>query len=165
MQNVRRFSSLLLLALIAAKAIYSSAHAQDARMCTEMWCDEGFVLELSAPHWQEGQYSIDMDVDGTVVSCTAQLPLPPCAQPAYNCSENALGVMVMTEGCALPASAQRLGGIRMQSVPKHFSAQVTLPDGSLRETAAAVEAQCGFPNGEQCDARACCSAKAALSLQ
>lgn len=171
MQNLRRAFSLMLLVLFAVKAVYSSAHAQVAepeaagRMCTEMWCDEGFELKLNATQWQTGSYRIDMDVDGAVISCTAQLPLPPCGQPAYSCNENSLEVMVTTEGCALPASAHRLGGIRMKTVPKHFDAKVILPDGSLRETSGAVDAQCGFPNGEQCDPRACCSAKAALSLQ
>lgn len=171
MRNIRRGFSLLLLALFALKAFYSAAHAQVAepeaagRMCTEMWCDEGFELRFDTAQWQKGSYRIDMDVDGAVISCTAQLPLPPCGEPAYSCNENNLDVMVTTEGCALPASAHRLGGVRMKTVPKHFDAKVIMPDGSLREASGAVDAQCGYPNGQECDHNMCCSAKAALSLQ
>ena len=155
----------MFLVLIAVKAFYSAANAQPQMACTEMWCDEGFTLSFNGQQPQTGQYQIAMKIDGAEVNCTAQLPLPVCGQNPFNCTGNDLDVVVMTEGCALPASTQRLGGVRMKVVPKEFSATVTLPDGSVRTTAGAVESHCGFPNGEQCDPRACCSGKMALSLQ
>ena len=163
---LRRYLSIMFLVLVAVKAFYSAANAQPQMACTEMWCDEGFTLSLSAPQWQTGQYQIAMDIDGASVSCTAQLPLPSCGQTPFTCTDNNLDVVVITEGCALPPAAHALGGVRMKTVPKAFSAIVTLPDGTVRQTGGAgVESHCGFPNGERCDPRACCSAKMALSLQ
>lgn len=162
---LRRYLSVMFLVLLAVKAFYSAANAGSDMMCTQMWCDEGFTLNLTAPQWQAGQYQIAMDVDGTAVTCTAQLPLPPCGQEAFTCTANDLDFAVITQGCAMPPATHALGGVRMQKVPKNFSAIVTLPDGSVRTTAGAVESHCGFPNGEHCDPRACCTGKMALSLQ
>ncbi len=161
---LRRYLSVMFLVLVAVKAFYSAANAQP-QACTQMWCDEGFTLNLSAPQWQTGQYQIAMDIDGAAVTCTAQLPLPACGQDAFTCSDNDLDIMVITQGCAMPPETHALGGVRMKSVPQNFTAVVTLPDGSVHRAGGAVEKRCVYPNGEQCDPRACCSANMALSLQ
>lgn len=156
--------ALLLISGCTMAQAQQTHETQPARMCTEMWCDEGFSLNLTASQWPAGAYKIDILADGIAVSCVAQLPLPACGQPAYQCSDNALDVLVMTQGCALPVTAHALGGVKMKAVPKQFSIKATLPDGTVREMSSAVESQCSFPNGEHCDAKACCSAQMTLSL-
>ncbi len=166
MKNPRRYASIVIAMVMVAKIIYSAAHAQDgAMMCTQMWCSEGMTLEFTASQWPQGQYRIDVVADDERANCTAQLPLPPCAQQnAFTCSNNTLGLSVITVGCAMPQAAHALGGLMMTKIPKNIEVSVTMPDSSKREMSSLVESHCGYPNGEQCDKKPCCSAKMAFSL-
>lgn len=156
---MRVFIVLALLPLLAAMA-----QAQP-KMCTQMWCDEGLTLQFEAARWPAGVYKMELEVDGAPVTCTASLPLPPCGEAAFECSANDNEIAVITEGCALPQNAQKLGGIHMRGVPEQLTAKVSMPDGTIRDMASAVAAQCGYPNGEGCDERQCCSARMTLSLR
>lgn len=164
---MRYFIALALLPLLIVMgiALNSAAQARTPQMCTMMWCDEGTTVAFDAAAWPAGEYKIDLGIDGAEVSCTAVLPLPPCGQDAFECSRNDAGVMVVTEGCALPADVQKLGGLRLNTVPQQLSVKVAMPDGAIRDMSSAVEGHCGFPNGEQCDERQCCSASLTFSLK
>lgn len=157
---MRRLLAASLLVLLSAA---SALAAEPPKICTQMWCDEGFTLKIDSPQWPAGEYKIEMTVDGQQdITCMAKLPLPPCDQAAYVCQGG--DVMVTTEGCALDAAAQKISGLRMKSIPHSLSAKVTRPDGMIRDINTAVTPQCSYPNGELCDKAQCCSAALTLSF-
>lgn len=154
----------IILALFAVIALSRAAAAQDAfLMCTQMWCDEGLRVTFDAAKWPAGDYKIELLADDKSIKCTATLPFKDCEGGQFTCDSPDL--QVTTEGCALPKDQHKLGGIWMQIPPQKVMLTLTQPDGKKSSLDTAVDPQCSWPNGEQCDERECCSAQYTLSVK
>lgn len=125
------------------------------RACTQMWCMEGYTLQLNANQWPQGYYNFKIIADENVYSCEGQLPLPTCGVPAITCNDKA--VQIGESGCALPADAHSFHALMLSKIPDNIVVSVTGPTGTFTHESK-VEKKCGYPNGEGCDPRACCSA-------
>lgn len=125
------------------------------RACTQMWCMEGYTLQFHANHWPQGYYHFKIIADEDVYSCEGSLPLPSCGMPAVTCSDKV--VQIGESGCAMPADTHSFHGLTLSKVPENIVVSVTGPTGGFTHESK-VEKKCGYPNGEGCDPRPCCSA-------
>lgn len=132
------------------------------KACTEMWCREGFSLSLGDAVWKHGRYEFYIKADDMVVTCTATLPLRSDCAPSAQCSHP--DWQVGESGCALPADAQGFHEIASTAIPKHVRVDITGPDGKTARAELPVAAQCGYPNGKECDERQCCGATAQMAV-
>ncbi len=147
--------AVLLLATIAVQA--------QMRACTQMWCVEGYTLRLEGQDWPAGQYTFNIIADNTVYSCQGALPFDGCGKPAITCNDD--GVQIGESGCALPASEHKFDSIMLPKIPDNVSMSIAAPDGNIFSYENAVQKRCGYPNGEECDTRACCSAMESVQVR
>lgn len=132
------------------------------RACTQMWCMEGYTLNLSASAWPHGYYQFKIIADENVYNCEGQLPLPTCGMPAVTCNDKA--VQIGESGCALPPDAQSFHALTLSKIPENLVVSITGPTGAVTHESK-LEKKCGFPNGEGCDPRPCCSAAESLYIE
>lgn len=145
---------------VAIMTLAGTAQAQKA--CTEMWCREGFALALENAAWKPGKYEFTIKADDNVVTCAAMLPLRPDCAPSAQCSHPEW--QIGESGCALPPENQGFHEIASTAVPAHVRVDITGPDGKTARVELPVTAQCGYPNGKECDKRQCCGATARMSV-
>ncbi len=138
-----------LLALLLAA---SPAKAEQA--CTEMWCQEGLMLQLKSTDWPAGEYLFAINMDGAVTNCTGSLPFKTC-DGSVTCDST--DVTIGESGCALP-EGHAFHAIMSPKTPEHLTVSIKRGDGKSFAFDSAVNQQCGFPNGTACDKRQCCSA-------
>lgn len=131
------------------------------RACTQMWCMEGYHLQINAASWAPGYYNFKIIADENVYSCEGSLPLPACGMPAVVCNDKA--VSVMESGCAMAPATHSFPGIMLTHIPDDIVVSVTGPQGAFTHEGK-VKKQCGYPNGEACDPRACCSANESVNV-
>lgn len=146
---------ILLIALLMA-LIASPAHTDEGRACTQMWCQEGFTLNLDSGTWPAGAYQFVITADGKRISCEGHLPLSSCDTPSVRCDSDA--VLIGESGCALPANAHSFHMLQMPKPPAHITVDITHGSGKHFHYENAVQPQCGYPNGKDCDPHPCCSA-------
>lgn len=131
------------------------ACADGNRGCTEMWCNEGFTLNLDGGAWPAGAYQFAITADGTRTTCEGRLPFASCDNNT-RCDSDA--VLIGESGCALPASSHSFYMIQMPKSPAHITVDITHDSGKRFHYESAVQSQCGYPNGKECDPHPCCSA-------
>lgn len=148
-------------AFLIVMFLSGSAYAEKA--CTEMWCREGFALALEGAAWKPGKYEFYIKADDAAVTCTATLPLRSDCAPSAQCSHP--DWQIGESGCALPADAQGFHEISSTAMPQHVRVDITGPDGKTARTELPVTAQCGYPNGKECDKRQCCGATASMMVE
>jgi hypothetical protein len=136
--------------------------AQAQKVCTEMWCREGFALELAGASWKPGKYVFTINADDAVVTCTATLPLRADCAASAHCSH--ADWSIGESGCALPPEAQGFHEISSTVIPKHVRVDITGPDTKTARVELPVIAQCGYPNGKDCDSKQCCGATARMDV-
>lgn len=125
------------------------------RACTQMWCQEGYLLHINAPSWPAGVYSFKVIADDTVYNCQGVLPLQSCGKPSVTCNDR--DISIAESGCAMDASTHAFNGIMLKKIPEHISVNISGPNGSVIHEGM-VNKQCSYPNGKQCDPRQCCAA-------
>jgi len=130
------------------------------RACTEIGCNNGLSWSFSRPLRDAGAYVVQLDLDGTKVSCQTSVPFAGCASGS---ACNSTQVVLEQSGCALPASEHSIGGVHILSSPAR--ARITIQrDGALlvsqEITPTYVRSQ---PNGEGCPP-ACEQASATLTM-
>jgi hypothetical protein len=116
--------------------------------CTQMGCDDGASIAFSLT--EPGAYSFELVADGTPVTCSATLPLPPCGQaPAATCSLPS--VMLEASGCALSPAEHALVGISFMGEHPTAIEVAVVRDGTElgRQTFAPSYGRLA-PNGEEC---------------
>lgn len=133
------------------------------RACTQMWCAEGYTLRLEGQDWPAGRYTFNIIADNTVYSCQGVLPFNGCGKPAITCSDD--GVQIGESGCALPSAEHKFDSIMLPKIPDNISLSIGAPDGSIFSYENAVQKRCGYPNGAECDTRACCSAMESVQVR
>jgi hypothetical protein len=153
---MRIFPALFLTIMVLAGTV------QAQKACTEMWCREGFALELTASSWKQGKYEFYIKADETVVTCTATLPLRTDCTPSAQCSH--ADWQIGESGCALPPGAQSFHEISSTTIPNHVRVDITGPDAKIARSEFPVTAQCGYPNGKDCDHKQCCGATALMDV-
>lgn len=126
------------------------------RACTQMWCNEGLVINLP-PISTPGQYRMLVVADGVRYLCTGTLPLKPCGKASSVCDKP--GIFVGESGCALPPAQHTFANLVLPKVPRRVALEFTAPRRQPLRQAGTVRPQCFYPNGPQCDARPCCSAQ------
>jgi len=180
MMSLRIFLLGLLFFAVAASPIVVSAQEQTARRaapsesiaplgnagatpraCTMMWCQEGYMLSLNAPSWPQGYYNFKIIADENVYSCEGNLPLRECGMPSVVCNDKA--VQVSESGCAMPADTHSFHAVMLTQIPDNIVVSVSGPTGSFTHEGA-VAKKCGYPNGEGCDPRPCCSASESVQI-
>lgn len=127
-----------------------------AQVCTQMWCQEGVSIILP-PISTPGDYRFSVTADGQMFSCHGRLPLPPCGQQAVTCDRP--GLVVQESGCAMPPETHSFYGLFLSVVPKNIEVSIAMPGRSPISFAGPTNAKCFYPNGPQCDPRACCQAQ------
>jgi len=149
------------LVLMCCTLVSTAAFAMQ-RACTQMWCMEGYTLELNAAQWPQGQYAFKIIADDEVYQCEGSLPFNGCGAPAVTCSAD--GIMIGESGCALPAETHGFSSLHLSEIPDNIAVTISGPAGSFMYEDK-VQKQCGFPNGEECDPRACCSAMHSVDVR
>jgi len=149
------------LLLLCAGALPAAAQ-MTPRACTQMWCQEGYMLQLQGQDWPHGHYSFKVIADNNVYNCEGSLPFNGCGTPSVTCNDKA--VQVGESGCAMSPDTHRFHGIMLPEIPANISVSIAGPEGKVFAYENAVQKQCGFPNGESCDPRQCCSAMEAATV-
>jgi hypothetical protein len=138
----------------------SSADDPPDTMCTAMGCEDGFTIQFSAR--QPGAYTFDIVADGTVISCTAELPLLPCGTPASQCSD--ARVFIGESGCALSDADHSLENLTFSGVHPDTVTVTAHRDGAeIASQTFTPTYQRLAPNGEECGP-ICHNASATLTL-
>lgn len=149
---MKYFAALAMMLFVAAPI---HAEAKVVQACTQMWCNEGMTLDLKTEIWPVGDYTFEVKADDLVYSCTASLPFTDC-EATVHCDKE--GLTIMQSGCALPTDQHSFSGVMLKDIPKHIALKVSRADGQSFSFEQDVTPQCGFPNGERCDVKQCCSA-------
>lgn len=176
MRVVCRFLAVATVLLVLAAPVPAAAQAAEKQppassiaplgrpvqqACTQMWCQEGYILRLQAQSWPQGYYSFKVIADDRVYSCEGNLPLPSCGTPAITCNDKA--IQIGESGCALPADAQGFDSILLKDIPDQVAITISGPLGSVIHESK-LDKKCSYPNDEACDPRQCCSALEAIGL-
>lgn len=134
----------------------ATAQAQDSILsCTQMWCQEGTTLMLNGGAWKAGDYTFTVTADDKTVTCKGSLPFKTC-DGSVTCDGE--GVTIGESGCAMPADTHAFHAVMLPQSPAHLAVTVSRADGKSFSYDSDVNAQCSFPNGEECDSTPCCSA-------
>lgn len=130
--------------------------------CTLIGCGPAFSARFEkAAGWPPGDYRVVVELDATVVECTATLPLS-CDAP-FPCDNP--DVLLMLEGCALPAAEHALGGIELvTSTPSSVSVEVFHDGLSLVRDEWQPAYATSRPNGADCDPECRTAPAATLSV-
>ena len=131
------------------------------RACTQMWCQEGYTLSLNAKSWPQGYYNFKIIADENVYSCEGNLPLRDCGMPSIVCNDKA--VQIGESGCAMSADTHSFHAVMLSQIPDNIVVSVSGPTGSFTHEGQ-VAKRCGYPNGEGCDPRPCCSANESVEI-
>lgn len=142
-----KYFVLCLLLMLATPALAQKA-------CTEMWCQEGLMLQLQGGDWPAGDYEFTIGLDGAVTHCKGSLPFKTC-DGSVTCDTK--DVTIGESGCALP-DGHTFHAILSQKTPANLSVTIMRGDGKAFSYQSPVQKQCGYPNGKECDPRECCSA-------
>ncbi len=140
--------------LILLALLFIATPAQAEKACTEMWCQEGLMLQLKGIDWPAGDYQFTVDMDGARTVCKGSLPFKTC-DGSVTCDTT--DITIGESGCALP-EGHTFHAILSPKTPKHLTVSITRGDGKSFAYDSVVNQQCGFPNGAECDKRQCCSA-------
>jgi hypothetical protein len=117
--------------------------------CTLIGCGSAFSARFEkAGTWSPGDYRVVVELDGTVVECTATLPLS-CDAP-FPCDNP--DVLLLLDGCALPAAEHALGGVELvTSTPTSVSVEVFYDGASLARGDWQPAYVTSRPNGPDCE--------------
>ncbi len=133
--------------------------------CTEIGCENGLEIQFVRSAWPDGEYRIQVDVDGAMTSCTGTLPLKPCDAGASFACTGAPGVQLSESGCALPAQSHALSGLSLDTTT---ASRVTLTiehaGALIGTTTLEPEFRQVRPNGPDC-APVCTNAGMRLKLR
>lgn len=136
-------------------AFFSFKVQAEILSCTQMWCQEGLMLNLKGDQWPAGEYMFKIKLDDKDVTCKGSLPFKTC-DGSVTCDD--ASVTIGESGCAMENETHSFHAVMVQTPPKHMTLDIARGDGKSFSFDSAVESQCGYPNGEQCDLRPCCSA-------
>ncbi len=153
----------LILPLMAATlaSACSSGAGSGPRECTLIGCVNGLSVDFSTPLRERGAYRITIELDGRQVTCEATLPFASCGADG-GCSSSE--VMLMRSGCALPAEAHELSGVRVMSTPAAARIVVERDGNAVAEKELAPTYAQSMPNGEGCGP-VCEQASASLDVR
>ncbi len=142
---------------VAAVVILASVAQAEMIACTQRWCQEGLTVNLQGTEWPTGDYIFKVKADEQEFICTSKLPFTDCETSAVTCDKE--GVSIGASGCALPPEGHSFHGVMMNNADiKQISVDIMHSNGKKASFTSPVAAQCGYPNGEQCDSHQCCSA-------
>ncbi|NCC21711.1 MAG: hypothetical protein EOM26_04515 [Alphaproteobacteria bacterium] len=127
-----------------------------------MWCQEGLTVYLEALVWPPGRYEFMIEADNEVIFCEGRMPFPSCDG---NTSCDRAGVLIGEHGCALEKDLHAFGTIMMEQVPQKIAVHIKQDKGWFSSDSVNVNPQCGYPNGEECDPRPCCSASVSMPVE
>lgn len=118
--------------------------------CTLMACEDGVTIDFAGGGaTAQGKYDFDIVADGQKITCTATLPLPPCASVMTSCS--AAGVGLIESGCALPPAQHSLAGLTFTGVhPTSIAVTVKRDGAQIAMHSFTLAYQRVAPNGEEC---------------
>lgn len=147
---------LLALSVLIFLAGCSTCNAEEtARACTMIGCAEGAAITFTNATWLEGRYDFTVRTDARTYECRGSLPFKTCEG---NVTCNGEGLVITESGCMLPAAQHSFHGLMLNPPPKHIAITVRHESGKLFHFESDVTAQCGYPNGRECDPEPCCSA-------
>ena len=117
--------------------------------CTLIGCGPAFSARFEkAGGWSPGDYRVVVELDSTVVECTATLPLS-CDAP-FPCDNP--DVLLMLDGCALPSAEHALGGVELvTSTPASVSVEIFHDGLSLARGEWQPAYFTSRPNGADCE--------------
>ena len=119
----------------------------NSRGCTLIGCQDGLAVAFSRPLRETGSYTVTLNLDGQPVTCQSALPFASCSAGGGCSSPN---VLLEQSGCALPANAHEIIGLRVMSSAKAVSIRIERDGGEVASndfTPSYIRSQ---PNGEGC---------------
>lgn len=141
--------------IVALMLLLSTAARAELLACTQMWCQEGMTVMFKDGVWPAGDYTFTVKLDDKTVTCKGSLPFKTC-DGSVTC--DAEGVTIGESGCAMGPETHSFHAVMTPVPPQHVTLDIARSDGKTFSFDSAVEAECGYPNGEQCDVHQCCSA-------
>ncbi len=154
---------MIALAFLALFLIAHPAGAQEGKICTQMWCDEGLTGYLQAVVWPPGLYEFTIDADGEVTHCRAEMPLKSCEQRVICDRETA---QIATYGCDSDKDLHAFSTLSLFQIPQKLTLKIEQQQGWKALSQVTIEnRQCSYPNGPDCDARMCCSASVSIPVE
>ena len=114
--------------------------------CTEMGCVDGLEVNLSPEFSAPGSYELQLLLDETLVTCTADLPL---SSESESCSSEE--VWMLTSGSALAASEHRLTGWSTILSPELIEMVVLHESTVVLNEGFYASYEMLQPNGEDCE--------------
>lgn len=151
--NHRRTVSLVLCVLAGACSKgQGPGSVPGERACTQIGCTDGATIALiKGTGWQPGGYSFALELDGAPVTCTASLPLKPCAAGPTTVCDPAERVEIVESGCALPVEQQGFTELRLPALVQNVTVAITRDGEKLAESAFTPSYIELRPNGPDCD--------------
>ncbi len=144
-----------LMTLIFLSACSFPASAQQA--CTQMWCQEGLNMTLNTADWPSGAYTFTITADGQETICTSRLPFVGC--DGNTVCNGPVRVTIGESGCAMGPETHGFYALMMDKPPRNFGLTIARDNGEkFIYGPVAVNPQCSYPNGKECDPSPCCSA-------
>lgn len=147
-------------------ATATTTPAPTAKICTEVGCLNGLVVDVSAGRsgFGKGRYEIDVVADGKKAKCELAIPLVACDKgPSAKCTGD-VKLSIGEAGCALDPKEQGISTIAIEGSPAAVEITVKRAGkkiGAAKLTPAYKTLQ---PNGPDCPPT-CKSGKETLSIQ
>ena len=150
-------------ALLSVLFFTPTAKGQEQKFFTQMWCDEGLTGYLQAVVWPPGLYEFEIIADGDVTQCRGEMPLKSCEQSVI-CDRETVRIGVY--GCNKDQDLHAFSTLSLFRIPETLTLKIKQQQGWTASSTIRIEnKQCGYPNGEQCDDRICCSASASIPVE
>ncbi|WP_437753566.1 hypothetical protein [Sorangium sp. So ce1389] len=154
-------------ALVTGLATIAAAYGCLPLNCTEVGCDDSFsiITTTADKSWAEGEYALELSVDGDEVSCSYTWTNTPQAggggmfvqcSPSIivsintfmQCTETSDGDSV-SQSCT-PIPGKLAQGIKIQGTPARVDVVVRRDGAVVGERSFTPEYQTSYPNGEAC---------------
>ena len=139
-------------ALVSVAACSSDDGGDGGKSCTLIGCVGGFEIGLDkGSAWEAGDYTFELDVDGTKNSCTVTLPFANC-EVAPKCTTELKTLQIGLSGCMLDKAQHKVSALTfIDAFPAQLSVTVKLgvtEIGGASYTPTYTESR---PNGPGCE--------------
>lgn len=146
------------LGLIVLGVASCSSDTEPQHECTEIGCTDGVHVGVLLAELVDGEYTLQVTLDGDAYECTLLVPDGLPAQGmghALNCSQELQQALVISRSSCQGSDCPPNGPVELSFTPVGFPESIALRlerDGELvAEDQAGIEYSQIYPNGPECD--------------